>query len=299
MVADSKDARESRPVVPITILPIPTFVGPGTSLFVSTDFIGPIPNDASWIAQVYSPHDAENPAAYWTLLTNGLRTGVMENYQGQFSAQNGANVQTGEACTLRIVLQESNGQEIDESDRLPVTWDGSGQLARWIQHQPQAEGSGLTAEEHTWLDTTQQAVQQGLQTATGAILSTPIGSIIAHPDVRFLNFHTPCTTLTGRGRLSPPGPVGFGNVYGIVTSFEVVPEGFGLRDGLVQEYLTRVVQLVAFTKTNDATTEYITEVHDVNADGEVWLWSLYDPSSVGYDVTPGCRVSVCFLTVAG
>ncbi len=180
-----------------------------------------------------------------------------------------------------------------------MTWDGSGALARWIQHQQTSTGTGLTAEEHEWLDTTQQSVVQVLQTATGALLSTPVGSLIAHPDVRFLNIHTPCQSLTGRGSLPPPGPVGFGNVYGAIISFEVVPPGFGLRDGTIQEYVERVCQFATLARTNDGTAEYVTELRDFHSSGMAWIWQLYDPSSITYDITVGCRVQVCLLTVAG
>ncbi len=174
--------------MPITLIPpqVPTIVGPGTSFFVQTDFIGPIPLDYEWIVQIFTEVSGpENPAAFWTAASDGSHEAVIENYQGQFSNIQGTSIQQGQPCTMQIQLLNQAQVMIDESDRFPITWDGSGALARWIQHQRTSTSGGLTPEEHDAVIETNNlslAVNAATTAAVNigsSILQVPIGQILS------------------------------------------------------------------------------------------------------------------------
>lgn len=216
--------------MPITFLPpqVPTIVGPGTSFFVSSDFIGPIPLDYDWIVTIYTEVSGpENAAAYWAAAADGSHTAVIENYQGQFSAIEGVNIQQGEACTMLVQLRDQAQNVIDESDRLPMTWDGSGALARWIQHQRTSTSGGLTPEEHDAVIQTNDlslainAATTTTMTLGGQAVSLPIGQVLASNLLDALTIDD----LSGGPTCNPIKlDLSLSTLYGIVLVITAVPD---------------------------------------------------------------------------
>jgi hypothetical protein len=132
-----------------------------------------------------------------------------------------------------------------------------------------------------------QAVTGPLQTIAGAALSTPIGSLLAHPDVNLLRMHAGSFTLSGRGTLTNADAVNFGGVYGIVWQVTTRPAGAGLTDGFVDEYEERVMQLAVMYIDHLVTNLFVGQTFDTNRDNGVFFWDRYAPHQIGYDITPG------------
>jgi hypothetical protein len=202
--------------------------------------------------------------------------------------------------TVRLLVELCNGQAVvQESLSQSNTLDVDSGIPFVLSQTPTTTGGGLTTQEHDWLDAVQQAVQTAMSDLAGLGISTPVGSLLAHPDIRLLDRVTPCTTITSRGSLSPPSGFGWSNVYGIEVIFDTVPPGFGTRDGAVVEYEERVVQFCTVHRSNSGSFDYISEIRDMHSQGQVWYWQQYDPVDILYDVTPGCQVTICYMTLLG
>lgn len=215
--------------MPITVAPeIPTIVGPGTSFQVSTDLIGPIPLEWNWVVSVYRDDiSAENPMAYWTSKANGSHTQVLENYQAQFSNFAGDNLQQGVPCTVQFRLLGSDGVTTeDASDRFPVKWDGSGALARWIQHQVPAQG-GLTPQES----------EQLAETTAATAVELSIDAL------------TLTEATSGPTGLPVNVPLGFAT-FGVIVRLSTIPDGLEPQTPDAQ-YWVKTLAVVRLFRGND------------------------------------------------
>jgi hypothetical protein len=157
---------------------------------------------------------------------------------------------------------------------------------------------GMTEQEHTWLDTTQQAVQQVFTDLTGVAFSNPIGSLIAHPDMAFLQVCDEAFPISGRGELTRPAPGVGVNAYGLALFVDQVPPGFGTRDGVVISYFERIAQLLTLHQRKATTDEWVTEELQLRLATYLWLWRTPSPHRIVYDVTPGCVVGAQWICAA-
>lgn len=136
-----------------------------------------------------------------------------------------------------------------------------------------------------------EKVQRVFQTAAGVGLSTPLGSLIAHPDPNFLSYSAETFLLSGRGELTPPtGPFAT-RPYGIAWDATTVPPSAGLRDGSNVEFINRLVQFCPMYPEAGSGILYIPEVADFRYKAFYWLWQRYTPQVLQYDVSPGFELT--------
>jgi hypothetical protein len=261
-----------------------------------TNLVGPIPNDWEWWLSVVDPA-TEFVQLQTRVLTQGQR--LVEQVWGDPSIQ----MTTAQSPTLtqgsnaRLLVQLMNPQAVEEeSASIPIKYEGIVGLPVLLQGQGGTQG-GLTAEEHGWLDAIQIAVNPVLQFASGAVLNTPIGALVAHPDVKTMSLHSPCDTLTGDGFLQSDPVLGFGSTYGLLVSFSVIPPGFGKRIGSTNEYQQRLAQFSIYQRTADQATDWVADVIDIYTDGQAWFWRNYDPVNVAFSIAPGVECIACRFIV--
>jgi hypothetical protein len=222
--------------VPITFIPqIPTVVGPGYQLFVQTDLVGPIGVDGwDWLVTGFQGPDFETPCVSWTFPSDGQHSIVINNFKNLTSPIQGRNVSQGETIHLQVSLQTLTTTE-DESDAVPVTWDGSGEMWRWQQQQTTAPGSftqtdrdtlnqtSTTGEETNQLSQAiNAAVQVPLELAGQAVTLT-VGQILTS------NLLDALTTLDLSGGITC-NPIRYdaslNHLYGVQLLVSSVPEGW-------------------------------------------------------------------------
>jgi hypothetical protein len=197
-----------------------------------------------------------------------------------------------QGTTQRLLVQlDSASTGFHESASVQVKLDNTTGIPYLEQmlSQIQSQG-GMTEQEHTWLDTTQQAVQRVFTDALGVLHSTPLGSLLSHPDMDLLDLPEPPFELRGRGELDHPPGSGRVDVYGLNLLLSQVPPGFGTRDGSVEVYNERLGQFVTMHSVKGTTSQWLTEVMDLHLATMLWLWRTPFPARILYDITPGCAV---------
>jgi len=174
-------------------------------------------------------------------------------------------------------------------DLTPVTDDTATILANQAVFMPQITNivTTLLPNLQTAVNGITGFVTNALQTAAGAVLTTPVGTLISHPDPNILSFSATPFTLSGRGALTGSGPFGFAGIYGIAWQATRVPPGEGQQDGAVIEYQDRLVQFCMGYLERTTSSMYIGEIEDFNQDNYLWMWNRYLPHEMLYDVAPG------------
>ena len=277
--------------MPIVILEPPSGAptGPGFIVHVQSDLIGPIPGDAEWILQLFDS-DLVNSACSSITRSDSREISFVLGYDyinsrisvdpASSSITSGKNMQlqvTWSSPTTGIIEQKLQPQVSDMVTGQPYI--------QTIASQLQGQG-GMTTEEHTWLDTVQQAVQHAFADIQGLISMSPIGTALQHPDHNFLIPAGNPFDLVGRGVIVPPSALGAPNSFGIQFQVETLVPGYGLRDGVIVEWEDRMVQLAAFHTIRGTSGTWCTQVDDISLDRGLWLYRVPGPAEVRYDVTP-------------
>ena len=148
------------------------------------------------------------------------------------------------------------------------------------------------------LNDIKDAVTRIFITGAGLGLGTPIGSLLAHPDPNLLHAANEEFVISGQGTLTPPGPLGYGNVYGIRWTATTVPSGAGFRDGIIPSYTQRLVQWVLWYPDVGDLELYAQEVAEFRLRQYTWLWERPFPNTIQYDVLPGFELTCRFILLA-
>jgi hypothetical protein len=281
--------------VPITILaPTPEQpFGPGFIVHAKTDFIGPLPPDTQWIAVITDTSD-QFQSTNSILLSQSSEMSFVLGFDYRQSKLNISPVAWPffQDATARLLVQiDAPSTGFHESASVQITLDNTTGIPYLQQIQTELQGqAGMTEEEHTWLDTTQQAVQTVFADVQGVISSTPLGTLLQHPDHNFLLPFLAPFDLEGRGELIPPSQAGIAQSYGILFQVTRHPPGFGVRDGAVQEWMERIAQLSTLHSIRNSPTMWVTEVLAIHIDTGLWLYDMAGPARILYDVTPGCTL---------
>lgn len=282
--------------MPITVQPSPPLgrIGPGLPTVFQSSQSGPLPSGSLWNIRIYEPPPGELMIQQWIYEAQQtgqlILLGDMPLLQGMTNGS--ATVPDNTQVVVQSEIQTPLGTFDQGQQQLP--WDGTTGVANLLQMyqqgQTQTQG-GMTTEEHTWLDTTQQAVQRAFADALGIVHSTPLGSVLAHPDLAFLDVDGPVFVLTGRGVLDAsftPSPQ-YSHGMNIVVS--QVPPSFGTRDGAMTAWNERIAQLLTEHAVRGGPGRWVTEEIELHLARRLWLWATTDPAAIIYDVTPGCALT--------
>lgn len=134
-------------------------------------------------------------------------------------------------------------------------------------------------------------VQRVFQTGAGAFLSTPIGSLLAHPDPNLLSASSSTFVISGRGTCPSPGVLSYGNVFGIQWTATTTPIRAGYRSGVIDEYNQRLVQFVRYFLEPHTGTLYAGDIADFAFQNYTWFWDRPFPHQIDYDVLPGFELT--------
>jgi hypothetical protein len=163
---------------------------------VGTDLVQ-LPIDSHWNWQVIitdpSAPTGEQEVCSWSTPAAPTHNIVIQNYRADFSVVSGVEVHDGEQLRAEVFLLNPTGQVQDESPSWPITWDGSGQLARWILNsQPpaqtgaytQADRDAAAADAMNNTETNQLALTINAATTAAvnigtSVLQLPIGQILS------------------------------------------------------------------------------------------------------------------------
>lgn len=262
--------------------------GPGFTVTVETDLIGPLEPGSFWTFELSAPAGEEVMTRKFVGFVANQMTTVM--YSGTnitaFLTEARPEWTTGASGRLRITLDEP-GSGVVDSINVPVTIDreaGQNQeLAAWLQANPVTSGAGLTPEEHAAV----------LQTNVGVIaLSTlnPLDlvgdlaeAISGSPPLGFGSFSA-TYTLEGDGEMPDIGDV-LHTKLGIHFVAIEIPAGLSHRHGQSEEYPARLVQWR--TVHTVAGVELVTQVMDFITHGEMLRWQHAKPTRIEYSILPG------------
>jgi hypothetical protein len=202
----------------------------------------------------------------------------------------------GSQTVATVTLRDGAGVVIDQGSQT-FTWSSTAGLGVQAFEQAGSSSSGLSAQEHDWLDQVQQFISNTAKAGGRLGLQVLAGGILEHPDVGLMH---PCDSpflLTGEGELRRPAS-GIGvNAYGLVLQVALAPSGAGLVLGQIAEYSVRVAQLVANQQAVDGTTEYPVEILDLHAQIFAWIWKDAFPERILFSVTPGFEINAQWLCV--
>jgi hypothetical protein len=182
--------------VPITITPLGPggFFGPGISLNLSTDFIGPFPTGTQWLLHVGNdPEFRQNMLTYgfpWTK-TAQVVTPITE-VQSTVDSTLGDGAVAGSSIHIEAQILEPPATVVD-SGSTTLKWDPTSGLPQVIQAlQSGTVQGGFTETDRQTIDTTQQisqAIQAGIQVAMqlgGTLVNIPVGQVLTSHLLNFL-----------------------------------------------------------------------------------------------------------------
>jgi len=287
-----------RPLVPITITPPidNLFVGPGTQIRVSTDFIGPFPIDSSW--QIFiTPRTGEgniaNGANYPVTHQAILQPNIFIQEGGssvvQWPVPLPAPAAPIQQATATIRLMQGNSTVLEQTST-PVQWYPDPAAVAYVQSLERGSASGgFTSIDRSVLNAVLPAVRTLLPAALPGgpqVLMQAIDLVRGPPRSLLRPFGS--QLISGRGTLGaqPPGALhSFGGTWQIA----VVPAGYGKDDGTVTEWGRRMGQF-AVIREGAGDDLYIDVLEDSHRGNDYILWQFPNPTQINYDIAPGVQI---------
>lgn len=281
--------------MPITLLPPVDnlYVGPGSTVTVSTNFIGPFPTGTFWEMEIRRTGDEfilsagrnDNFTNTSTLYPNVFiqPTGVQVP---QWYPQPPAAAQPAQSATLVIRLRETPSTVLEQTSS-PIQWRPEPAGVAWVQSLGAAQaGGGFTTTDRSVLNAVLPAVRTLLPNAFAGgpqLLMQAIDLVRGPPRSMLRPFGS--QLISGRGSLSaqPPGALhSFGGTWQVA----VIPAGYGKDDGQVTEWNRRIGQLVVI-REGASEDLYIDVLEDTHRGNDFILWQFPNPSQINYDIAPG------------
>jgi hypothetical protein len=280
--------------------------GPGVSLTIAETSLGPFPDTDTWRIDLFSGPTFETlervatipfvrgPLGFEWLNTNSF-------FDIGYSGGESGRLVTG--SSVRIVARHQNAAGVDVGfDSATFVWQEGVGLG-WQEYTTQTltgggtGGGGFTAEDRTTIEATEQQTLSAFPSNTPGVvdLVLGLGDLVDHIGVSLI-VPTDCADRTGRGSLVRPGGALQVNAYGLTWSFVTIPPGFGKRDGALEVFHERILQLVRIDSDRGG-NDYLGEVFDIHTDGGRIVWGLGIPKQILFDVTPGCVVRICWLII--
>jgi hypothetical protein len=279
------------------VLPTPAaHIGPGYTIHLISDFIGPIQTGSEFVLSI-----SEDPEFRTNVIQQFIPTGTTVvvptvGNRAQTALQaDGSVVQANSTVHVQAQLRDPNSITIDSGaittlyDPLTMLWQQVNQASSTIQ-------GGFTQTDRITMEGIGEAVQTALavQSAAGQLID--IGRQIFRFPFELLA-RGAGGSLVGRGTLNPPRlPTGQTFAYGMLLNATIVPPGFSVRDGFIQTYPERIGQLVTLHQSQHIAQNMTTDVFVLDVSTRAWRWSDDQPVLIGYDITPGCTVDYFWLT---
>jgi hypothetical protein len=290
--------------VPITFTPNPNgaVLGPGIQIGFQSDFVGPLPVGSFWRVRLYT---GSEPSSSTWVQTDIPTQSVFGGHYTPFIRQ------TGESSIITVTNTITDGvpahadvelhdpSSIQDSGTLSAPWSSTSGLTQIIQAQGSGQG-GFTAEDRANLqlavdNSTVDLVSTSVPTD---LTSVPAGRLPGDPPLLWSERVGPFQ-LVGRDVLDLPGSGQHGIWTGLRWFYGVIPPGWGMTPGAIDEFDARPAQLVPIVALQDG-EEIGTPILDTNQSGGFQKLSPFDfTGKIAHDVAPGWSVSLFMFRVIG
>lgn len=270
-------------------------VGPGALISVRTDFVGPFPSDAVWDFQVLGGPTFER--VYWDQRFSCTGP-IFKGYLGEGSLENMAQLDVGivqralqnEPVHLVARLAVPSTGFLEQQSFTSGVYDETATMPRLFQ-------AGVPAQvpEQLLVDASDSATQTTRVFEQGITsVSIPVADLLLHPPLGLLKLSISPGVLSGVGRIQLFGqPVDV--AYGLWWSIVEVPIGFGLTEGVINEFEQRLIQLRVVH--NIAGQLICSEFLDANFAEVLFTWHEFKPYAIDFHITPGVVLDVRLLTL--
>lgn len=155
----------------------------------------PIQHGWEWIVLITDPtfQLGEQPVCSWGADGSiGSSSAVIENFKQELSVLEGYELHQGQQVRLQVQLKDPDRVVQDESDAIPITWDGAGQIYRWQLFSQSTTTGGYTqadrdaalTDANNNVETNQLALAINAATTAAvnigtSVLQLPIGQILS------------------------------------------------------------------------------------------------------------------------
>lgn len=290
--------------MPITIAPPVDnlFIGPGSPVNVSTDFIGPIPLDWLWTMEIrrtgdesiLSSGESREPLHFVQLFTNVLTSssGILSPH---WTPQVPAAAQPAQSAQLTVRLLNGSGL-VQEQTSTPVQWRPEPAGVAWVQSLlPSTITGGFTATDRANLNTVHASVVSSLPLTSTVpdVAELGIDQLQSGPPVELLGVSADFL-LTGRGSIDRvSGDAGI-YAYGCRWLIEAAPAGLGKLEGVINLYEQRIVQFVLI-KGGAGGFEYTDQVVEDHRGSGQLTWGIPFPKRLEFSILPGVTLRFRWL----
>ena len=291
------------PVVVLTPVQGDT-IGPGTFVRAETQSVLPVGH--RWRALVF-PAGGQDFNITASNDTQGQFTEMELGVQVVGGAKSALPITAQPAITdageyeLHVqVLNADSTAIVDSSGPIGIRWAPDAWGTAYVQTL-RAQGGvgtgGYTDADRAVASSTLQSVQATFASGIAGVpdVIAGIGQMFTSPPVEILR-RAELLVLEGRGQLQYPAGGLEVQAYGALVGFDHLPPGIGFRDGFIKEYEVRVGQFVIYGRHGN-TQLYVKFLEDLNSVGQYIIWGGPFPRTIGYDVTPGIRLTWQWLVL--
>jgi hypothetical protein len=287
--------------VPITFVypPLNGPIGPGYTVSVTSDFVGPIPSDAWWTVAVMEPGEE-----FATVINQHFPIQASDHelqcVVGDFTVPiqdlllQHAKIPADTSLSLIVQLDSPTG--VIEEETQTVKWDATGRLFAQAQTAPTLEPSFTPTDRET-LNAIPLSMQVSLPTFASALgnVGIALAQLILQPPANLLCRVDP-VDIAGIGTLTRPLGVFTVAAYGLYYELLSAPPELGLTPGVAIEWQQRLGQFVVIKVGSDG-TEYRYSTTDFHTDHERVNFGGVDTKRIEYDIAPGVVIRVWWLVL--
>jgi len=288
--------------MPITVFPTEPahLFTPGGIIAWQSDFVGPIASDASYTVTLLS--DAAEGSAVWSsgLSAHQLKTGQLQLLGNRNSTQSDTQGPWPvDGNDVRVIVELIEGGSTIDSGAGVFKWSDSAGIGAQISDREQTGGGGLTPVEAGQLQDSAEATNPVLNDRLGLPHIVPLGDTWPFPLPSLFGNEPGDMLLTGRGILDAPVHDPILTIFGIELIGEVIPQGFGRRDGFAVKFTQRLGQFLLVVPGNLAHQDdmFIAE-YELFLDRFTWLFPTRQVVRVAYMITPGVTIRARWVSVA-
>lgn len=284
--------------MPITVQPAPhlTTVGPGLQINLRSDFIGPFPSDAVWQVALTVQPDQVEPVLFYTRPCTGPIISLMVLHAEEWSETRQAWWPNA-GGQINVHAQIATQSGVIDSGALSSTWDATSGIGWMLQASAQG---GFTAEDRAQLQlavdqTTTNLLVQGVPTD---LTHVPVGRLPNGPPIPWGERVGPFN-LQGRGVLDLPAQGVGGYFMGIRWFYTVIPPGWGMTPGAIDEFDGRPAQLVPIWRLESGEEIGSPILNTSTSGGYEPLSQFGFTGKIAFDVAPGWTTSVYVYRILG
>jgi len=283
--------------VPITItLPGPaTDFGPGFSVDLQSDFIGPLPEGTEWFIGVSRDEEDAEPIWQEGFATSSVHSLLQLAMPGHstpiprmWTAADGDTVfVTAQLVELPFTILDSG--------QVTATWRPTQQVYTQVAAVQTGAGAGLTSDQAAQLGRVDAATSISIPQigAPGGSVLTSIASFFTQLPLQFTNRHG-SILVSGVGSLARGSEPYRVDAQGIEWHWHTIPPNWGRRLGSVDEYSGRVAQWRLIDQDSSGQL-YQLDVVDTSIEGVRHSWGIHNPVTLEWTISPGWVVELSFL----